>query len=140
MTASGFRVRVIGLVFVFKSASLVLKQDPTCIRKPMTNTFEKSIKFLHWLFLVVLDGFRSFQIVLGHFRSFLDRFRSFQHIPHFSKYPFIDQYNWKEIDFPAQPSKDWKTFESNNKSITLNVLYIPYYNTKKNKTCIQVKT
>ena len=40
--------------------------------------------------------------------------------------PFINQYNWKEIDFPAQPSKDWKKFESNYKSIALNVLYIPY--------------
>ena len=44
--------------------------------------------------------------------------------------PFIDQYDWREIDFPAQPSKDWKKFESNNKSIALNVLYIPY-NTEK---------
>ena len=60
MTASGCRVRVIGLVFVFKLVSLVLKQVLTCIRKPKTNTFDNSIKFLHWLFLVVLDGFRSF--------------------------------------------------------------------------------
>ena len=28
--------------------------------------------------------------------------------------PFIDQYNWKDIDFPSH-SKDWKKFESNNK-------------------------
>ena len=27
--------------------------------------------------------------------------------------PFIDQYNWKDIDFPAT-SKDWKKFELNN--------------------------
>ena len=27
--------------------------------------------------------------------------------------PFIDQYNWKDIDFPAM-SKDWKKFELNN--------------------------
>ena len=46
--------------FVFKSASLVLKRFPTCIQKPKTYTFDKSIKFLHWLFLVILDGFRSF--------------------------------------------------------------------------------
>ena len=39
---------------------------------------------------------------------------------------FINQYNWKEIDFPAQPSKDWKKFESNNKSIALNILFVPY--------------
>ena len=36
--------------------------------------------------------------------------------------PFIDQYNWKEIDFPSL-EKDWKTFELNNRSIALNVLY-----------------
>ena len=43
--------------------------------------------------------------------------------------PFIDQTNWKEIDFPSQ-GKDWKKFESNNKSITLNILHVPH-NTKK---------
>ena len=42
---------------------------------------------------------------------------------------FIDQYNWKEIDFPSQ-GKDWKKFESNNKSIALNILY-KLHNTKK---------
>ena len=39
--------------------------------------------------------------------------------------PFIDQYNWKEVDFPSH-SMDWKRFESNNKSIALNVLYLPH--------------
>ena len=43
--------------------------------------------------------------------------------------PFIDQYNWKEIDFPSH-SKDWKKFEQNNKRITLNILFVPY-NTEK---------
>ena len=43
--------------------------------------------------------------------------------------PFIDKYNWKDIDFPSQ-SKDWKKFESNNKSFPLNILYVPY-NTEK---------
>ena len=38
--------------------------------------------------------------------------------------PFIDQYNWKDIDFPAM-SKDWKKFELNNE-ITLNILYVPH--------------
>ena len=40
MTASGFRVQVTGLVFVFSLASLVLKQVPTCTQKPKTNTFD----------------------------------------------------------------------------------------------------
>ena len=43
--------------------------------------------------------------------------------------PFIDQYNWKEIDFPSH-GKDWKKFESNNKSVALNILYVPH-NTEK---------
>ena len=42
--------------------------------------------------------------------------------------PFIEQYNWKEIDFPST-SKDLKKFELNNE-IALNILYVPY-NTKK---------
>ena len=42
--------------------------------------------------------------------------------------PFIEQYNWKDIDF-ASTSKDWKKFELNNE-IPLNILYVPH-NTKK---------
>ena len=42
--------------------------------------------------------------------------------------PFIEQYNWKEIDFPAT-SKDWKKIELNNE-IALNILYVPH-NTRK---------
>ena len=42
--------------------------------------------------------------------------------------PFIDQYNWKDIDFLAI-CKDWKKFESNNE-IALNILYVSH-NTKK---------
>ena len=42
--------------------------------------------------------------------------------------PFIDQYNWKDIDFPPT-NKGWKKLELNNKD-ALNILYIPH-NTKK---------
>ena len=42
--------------------------------------------------------------------------------------PFIEEYNWKDIDFPST-SKDWKKFELNNE-VALNILYVPY-NTKK---------
>ena len=56
--------------------------------------------------------------------------------------PFIDQYNWKEIDFPSH-SKDWKNFEQNNKAIALNILFVPYniekirlaYKSKHNFKC-----
>ena len=45
---------------IFKSESLVLNRVPAYVRKPQKNTFDESIKFLYWLFLVVLDGFRLF--------------------------------------------------------------------------------
>ena len=42
--------------------------------------------------------------------------------------PFIEKYNWEDIDFPST-SKDWKKFECNNE-VAHNILYVPY-NTKK---------
>ena len=42
--------------------------------------------------------------------------------------PFIENYNWEDIDFPST-SKDWKKFECNNE-VALNILYVPY-NTKQ---------
>ena len=39
--------------------------------------------------------------------------------------PFITQYDWKEIDFPSQ-EKDFKKFELNNKTIAVNILFLPY--------------
>ena len=38
--------------------------------------------------------------------------------------PFIEKYNWEDIDFPST-SKDWKKFECNNE-VALNILYVPY--------------
>ena len=43
--------------------------------------------------------------------------------------PFICQYDWTEIDFPLD-QKDWKKSELNNKTIALNILFLPY-NTEK---------
>ena len=42
--------------------------------------------------------------------------------------PFIEKYNWKDIDFPST-SKDWKKFELNNE-VALNILHVPH-GTKK---------
>ena len=39
--------------------------------------------------------------------------------------PFIDKYDWKEIDL-SSTGKDWKKFESKNKSIALNILCVSY--------------
>ena len=43
--------------------------------------------------------------------------------------PFINNYNWKDIEFSSH-SKDWKKFEQNNNTIALNILFVPY-NTKQ---------
>ena len=43
--------------------------------------------------------------------------------------PFIDNYNWNDINFPAA-KKDWSKFELNNKNVAFNILYVPF-NTKK---------
>ena len=38
--------------------------------------------------------------------------------------PFVNQYCWKDINFPSHVD-DWKNFALKNKSTTLNVLYVP---------------
>ena len=43
--------------------------------------------------------------------------------------PFINNYNWNNINFPTA-KKDWNKFELNNKGVSLNILYVPF-NTKK---------
>ena len=50
--------------------------------------------------------------------------------------PFIEQYSWKEIEFPST-SKDWKKLELNNE-IALNILYVPH-NTRKIHVAYQSK-
>ena len=42
--------------------------------------------------------------------------------------PFLDQYNWKDINF-SSTSKDWKRLEQNNE-IAIKILYVPH-NTRK---------
>ena len=38
--------------------------------------------------------------------------------------PFTDQDNWREISFPSHTKKS-KKFETYNKTIALNILYVP---------------
>ena len=57
--------------------------------------------------------------------------------------PFIDTYSWNDIKFPSH-SNDWKKFEQNNRTIALNILYVPYntkqirpvYISKYNNNCV----
>ena len=55
--------------------------------------------------------------------------------------PFINNYNWDNIDFPAG-HKEYSAFKKNNSDIAINILYVPYktqetrqaYISKHNKT------
>ena len=47
------------------------------------------------------------------------------HLERISKLkPYINDYDWHGLEFPAQPS-DWRKFEQNNRSIALNILFVP---------------
>ena len=54
--------------------------------------------------------------------------------------PLINKYNWEGINYPSIID-DWKKFEKNNLTISLNILYIkekeilPGYISKHNSTC-----
>ena len=56
--------------------------------------------------------------------------------------PYICLYNWEGIEFP-DGIKDWKRFERNNKTIALNILFVPNnkkainfaYKSKHNRKC-----
>ena len=71
---------------------------------------------------------------------------NYQNIDHHSERtsklkPFIDNYNWDNIDFPAG-HKDSSALEKNNNDIAINILYVPNktkeirqaYISKHNKT------
>ena len=51
--------------------------------------------------------------------------------------PFIGEYNWPETGFPSH-KKEWNEFEKNNKSVALNILYVPH-NTKELKQAYKSK-
>ena len=51
--------------------------------------------------------------------------------------PFIENYNWNDINFPAN-KKDRNRFEVNNKNVALNILHVPFNTKKKLKSLINL--
>ena len=67
----------------------------------------------------------------------LNRDKINKHLQRVSKIkPFINQYNWSDIDFPST-NKNWKKFELNNELIALNILYVLH---KTRKICLAYKS
>ena len=65
----------------------------------------------------------AIRIALNHKKIGKDR----QTIPKIK--PFINKYNWKDIELPSH-LKDRKKLKNNNNTIALNILFVPY-NTKQ---------
>ena len=112
------------MVFVFESVDLLsyhvhktsLKRGKSYIKSPewlinkrvTINPKNKYNKCFQYSITVALNH----QIIENH----PERISNIQ--------PFIDQYKWDGLDFPAG-IKDWKKFKQNNKTIALNILFIP---------------
>ena len=65
--------------------------------------------------------FEYFIIVALHHQGFDNHPERWSNIHHFLSY----DYNWEGTKFPAG-IKDWKRFERNNKTIALNILFVPH--------------
>ena len=71
----------------------------------------------------IINGDNNFQNALEDALNYQNIERDPQRISKLERY--FNKYNWKGIEFSAGP-KDSKKFERNNKTITLNILFIPH--------------
>ena len=71
----------------------------------------------------IINGDNNFQNALEDALNYQNIERDPQRISKLERY--FNKYNWKGIEFSAGP-KDSKNFERNNKTITLNILFIPH--------------
>ena len=69
----------------------------------------------------IINGDNDFQNALDDALNYQNIERDPQRISKIK--PYINKYNWEGIEFLAG-SKDWKKFERNNKTITLNIFFI----------------
>ena len=71
----------------------------------------------------IINGDNNFQNALDDALNYQNIEKHPQRIPKLK--PYVNKYNWEGIEFPAGP-KDWKKFEQNNKTIALNISFIPH--------------
>ena len=71
----------------------------------------------------IINGDNCFQNVLNDGLNYQNIEKDRQRIAKIKSY--ISNYNWNGTEFPAGP-KDWKQFRQNNKTIALNVLFVPH--------------
>ena len=69
------------------------------------------------------DDEKCFQYAITIALNYDKMKKNHQRVSKIKKY--TSQYDWSEINFPSL-ADDWKKFELNNRSIALNILYVPY--------------
>ena len=72
---------------------------------------------------VIINGDNNFQNALDDTLNYQNIERHPQRISKLKSY--INKYNLEGIELSAEP-KDWKKFERNNKTISLNILFVPH--------------
>ena len=72
---------------------------------------------------VIINGDNNFQNALDDTLNYQNIERHPQRISKLKFY--INKYNLEGIELSAEP-KDWKKFERNNKTISLNILFVPH--------------
>ena len=83
----------------------------------------------------IINNDNCFQIALNDALNYENTEKDPQRISKTESY--INKYNWEEIEFPAGP-KNLEKFEQNNKTIALNILFVPY-NTEKIRVAYKSK-
>ena len=103
---------------------IINDETNNCYHFAVKNLSE--LKSLGWLMgkkEAIINGDNGFQNALDEALMHYQTIET--HPERISKLkPYFNKYNWEGIEFPAGP-KDWIKFERNNKTIALNVLYIP---------------
>ena len=116
-----------GSNFVFESVDLL----PYHIHKTSLRTGKSYIKPPEWMLNTKattnpknkwgnIKWFEYSIIVALHHHNFINHPERISNIDFFSH-----MYNWEGIEFPAR-IKDWKRFEKNNKTVALNILFVPH--------------
>ena len=80
------------------------------------------IKMKKTIINVENDDDKSFQYYVTVTLNYDEISKHHQRVNKFK--PFVNKYDWSEINSPSHVG-DWKKFQLNNKSIALNVLYVP---------------
>ena len=103
---------------------MINDEAKNCYYFAIKNLLE--LNSLGWLGVrkeAIINGDNTFQKALDDSLNYQKIETHLERISNIVRY--IGKYNWEGLEFPAGP-KDWKKFEQNNKTIALNISFIPH--------------